>query len=97
MGSKNVINEMEGAKTAAEAAALLRELADKVESGAVSYGQASMILAGDLCVSLEIEEKAKKDKVKRSIELELEWVEHPAVAAAGGDAAEGDTAEPDVE
>ena len=79
MGSKSVIYEMEGAKTAAEAAAMLRDLADKIESGTVSYGQASMVLAGELCVSLEIEEKAKKNKVKRSIELELEWVEHPAL------------------
>lgn len=92
MGSKNVIYEMEGAKTAAEAAAMLRELADKIEAGAVSYGQAAMVLAGELWVSLEIEEKAKKDKVKRSIELELEWVEYPARLAA----AEGAAAEPDA-
>ena len=82
MGSKSVIYEMEGAKTAAEAAAMLRDLADKIESGTVSYGQGDMLVAGELTVSLEIEEKAKKDKVKRSIELELEWVEYPAPAEA---------------
>jgi amphi-Trp domain-containing protein len=96
MGSKNMIYEMEGAKTAAEAAAMLRELADKIESGTVSYGQGAMLVAGELTVSLEIEEKAKKDKVKRSIELELEWVEHPTPALAVAEDA-GNTAEPSVE
>ncbi len=96
MGSKNVIYEMEGAKTAAEAAAMLRELADKIETGTVSYGQAAMILAGELFVSLEIEEKAKKNKVKRSIELEMEWVEHPAPAPEAAEA-DAEAAEPAAE
>lgn len=96
MGSKNMIYEMEGARTAAEAAAMLRDLADKIESGTVSYGQGAMLVAGELTVSLEIEEKAKKDKIKRSIELELEWVEYPAPALAVAEDA-GNTAEPTVE
>jgi len=59
-------------------AAFLRELADKVAEGRVVLISGAEELALELpqSVVLEIkaEEEAKKNKIKRSLEVEIEWI-----------------------
>lgn len=79
MAKKNVLVKSDLHKNLADAAAFLRELADKVESGQVTLVQGSQDVVIDLpdTLSFEVEyyEQPKKHGLKKQLEIELEWTE----------------------
>ena len=79
MAKKNVLVKSDQRKNLADAAVFLRELADKVESGQVTLVQGGQDVVVDLpeTVSFELEyyEQPKKHRVKKQLEIELEWTE----------------------
>ena len=79
MAKKNVLVKSDLRKNLPDVAAFLRELADKVESGQLTLVQGEQDVKVDLpeTVSFELEfyEQAKKQGIKKQLEIELEWVE----------------------
>ena len=79
MAKKNVLVKSDLRKNLPDAAAFLRELADKVESGKVTLVQGGKDVVVDLpeTVSFELEyyEQPKKHGVKKQLEIELQWRE----------------------
>ena len=79
MAKKNVIVKSELRKTLPEVASFLRELADKVETGQVTLVQAGQDVIVEFPDSVDFEleyyEQAKKNGLKKQLEIELEWVE----------------------
>ncbi len=78
MGMEKVLFKSEEKKSAAEAAAILRTIADKVEEGKLLLKQGnsecSLSIPSSLVVEIKVEEEFKR-KMKRSLEIELEWIE----------------------
>ncbi len=78
MSVEKVLFKSEEKKSAAEAAALLRTIADKVEEGNLQLRQGdsecSLAFPSSLVVEIKVEEKVKRN-TKRSLEIELEWIE----------------------
>ena len=79
MAKKNVLVKSELRKTLPEVASFLRELADKVETGQVTLVQTGQDVTVELPDSVDFEleyyEQAKKNGLKKQLEIELEWVE----------------------
>ena len=77
MVKKTILMKSEEKLPREQVAAFLRELANKVESGTVLLQQGGNEVTLELpsAVELEIqaEEKPKKYKTKRSLEIEIEW------------------------
>lgn len=88
MSPETVLFKSEEKTGRAQAAAFLRQLADKVESGQVVLMQGGEQLTLDVPdgVTLEVkaEEEHKRQQVMRSLEVELEWAEGEQAAPAGG-------------
>jgi len=78
MGRETVLFKNEEKKSLADACALLRTLADRIESGSLTLanaaGQVALSLPGEVTVEIKVEEETKH-RTKRSLEIELEWVE----------------------
>ena len=78
MGMEKVLFKSEEKKSAAEAAAILRTIADKVEEGKLLLKQGnsecSLSIPSSLVVEIKVEEELKR-KLKRSLEIEIEWIE----------------------
>lgn len=81
MAKKIVLMSSDTQVSRADAAAFLRQLADKLESGSVSLiqGEQEVVLEIPAQVQLEIEaeEKPKKGGAKRQLEIEIEWITGP--------------------
>lgn len=78
MGRETILFKSEEKKTAAEAAAVLREVADKVEAGRIALRSATGAVELDIPAAVTLEIKAEEEagaRTKRSLELEIEWVE----------------------
>ena len=79
MAKKNVIVKSELRKTLPEVASFLRELADKIETGEVTLVQAGQDVTVEFPDSVDFEleyyEQAKKNGLKKQLEIELEWIE----------------------
>jgi len=79
MAKKNVIVKSDLRKTLPDAAAFLRELADKIETGKVTLvqGKQDVLINLPETVSFELEyyEQPKKHGLKKQLEIELEWTE----------------------
>ena len=79
MAKKNVIVKSDLRKKLPDVAVFLRELADKVETGQVTLvqgGQDVLIEIPDTVdFELEYYEQAKKQGIKKQLEIELKWVE----------------------
>ena len=77
MGREKVLFESEEKRSRTEVAAVLRALADKLETGKVVLQQGDQSLAleipGKLTLEIKAEEEAKRTKTKYSLEVELEW------------------------
>ncbi|WP_436929392.1 HVO_2922 family protein [Halosimplex halobium] len=93
--------ESERTATRAEAAAVLRGLADGVDAGAVALGEGEDALAVAVPDSFEFEVEYEREDDEVEIEVELEWApdDEPATseAVAGGDAGDTDESESDPE
>jgi len=79
MVKKNVLVKSDLRKNLPDAAAFLRELADKIETGQVTLVQGGQEVVIDLpeTISFELEyyEQPKKRGLKKQLEIELEWSE----------------------
>lgn len=79
MGVETVLFKSEERKGTGEIAAFLRQLADRVEQGSIilRQGQEELTLALPDTLTLEVkaEEEQSGKGPKRSLEIELEWME----------------------
>lgn len=77
MGRENILFKSEERKSASEVAAIIRQLADRVEQGTITLGQnenrITLEIPQNMVLELKVEEE-EKGRVKRSLEIELEWV-----------------------
>jgi len=77
MGRETVLFKSEEKKSRNEAAAILRQIADKVETGSLSLQQGNESLNLDFPQSITLEIKAEEEsgnRIKRSLEIEIEWI-----------------------
>lgn len=86
MGRETVLFKSEERKSLGEVAAVLRQVADKVEQGSISLGQGDskvvLDFPGTLTLEIKAEEEEKRHR-KRSLEIELEWAVGIEEEAAG--------------
>ena len=86
MGKEIVLFSTEEKSDRASVAAFLRQLADKVAEGRVVLisGAEELVLdlPQNLVLEIKAEEEAKKNKVKHSLEVEIEWI--PGDEGGGG-------------
>ena len=79
MAKKNVLVKSDLRKNLPEAAAGLREVADKIETGRVTLTQGGNDVVVEMpnSISFEVEyyEQPKKHGLKKQLEIELEWTE----------------------
>lgn len=87
MGIETVLFKSEEKKTAKEIADVLRLIADKVEGGTITLQQSGSEVVVDFPGSMVLEMKVEEEqgrKLKKSFEIELEWV--PGEEEQGGGA-----------
>ena len=79
MGKEIVLFESEERKDLASVVAFLHQLADKLALNQVILRQGDEEIVIDVpnnvVLELKVEEEDKKGKVKRSLEVEIEWLE----------------------
>lgn len=87
MGRETILFKSEESKSSAEAAAVLRTIADKVEAGSITLTahDSQVMLSIPPQVTLEIKAEEEEGRtLKRSLEVEIEWAEGEGEAAAAG-------------
>lgn len=88
MGRETVLFKSEEKKTSAEAAAVLRAIADKVESGRINLtspaSEIDLVIPQNVTLEIKAEEEQGSTALKRSLEVEIEWKEGEEGAASGG-------------
>ena len=85
MGIETVLFKSEEKKSAKEIADILRQIADKIESGSMTLMQSGNETILDFPQSMILEMKVEEEqgkKLKKSFEIELEWI--PGEAREGG-------------
>ena len=87
MSRETILFKSEEKKSRAEAAAVLHQIADKVSEGAITlrHGEVQVELQIPERVELEIkaeEEIGKRQTTKRSLEIEIEWIEGDQAAGS---------------
>jgi amphi-Trp domain-containing protein len=85
MGIETVLFKSEEKKSAKEIADILRQIADKIESGSMTLMQSGNETILDFPQSMILEMKVEEEegrKLKKSFEIELEWI--PGEAHEGG-------------
>ena len=85
MGIETVLFKSEEKKSAKEIAEILRQIADKIESGSMTLIQSGNETILDFPQSMILEMKVEEEqgrKLKKSFEIELEWI--PGEAQEGG-------------
>jgi amphi-Trp domain-containing protein len=79
MGKEIVLFESEERKDLAGVVAFLHQLADKLAENHVILRQGSEEIVIDVpdnvILELKVEEEDKKGKMKRTLEVEIEWIE----------------------
>ena len=79
MGKEIVLFKSEERKDLASVVAFLHQLADKLAENQVVLRQGSAEIVVDIpdnvILELKVEEEDKKGKVKRTLEVEIEWIE----------------------
>ncbi|NPV08715.1 MAG: amphi-Trp domain-containing protein [Anaerolineae bacterium] len=79
MSKEVVLFKSEERKERQSLAAFLHQLADKIAQGEVALHrgseQISLRLPGSVVLEIKVEEEAERGKPKRSLEIEIEWVE----------------------
>jgi len=88
MGREIVLFETEERRSRTEIASFLRLLADKIEAGSVTLksggNEVSLSLPQNLILETKVEEEQKKNKLKRSLEVEIEWIAGGDIESNGG-------------
>ena len=89
MGRETVLFKSEEKKSAAEAAEVLRLVADKIEAGKVTLAsggdQVELDIPGQVVLEIKAEEEiGGSGGVKRSLELEVEWTVGEDAGSGGG-------------
>ena len=78
MGKEIVLFKSEERKDLASAVAFIRQLADKLATNQVVLRQGSEEIIVDIpdnvVLELKVEEEDKKGKIKRTLEVEIEWL-----------------------
>ena len=78
MGKETILFKIEEKKSTQNVADILRDLADKLESGEVILKQGKKKVVLQIPDRVELEVKAEKEvgkkRVKKKIEFEIEWV-----------------------
>ena len=84
MGREIVLFKSEEKKTGSEISELLRRIADKIDSGSLTLKQGSeevvVAFPDQMVLELKVEEEQGR-KLKKSFEIELEWI--PGDASTG--------------
>lgn len=79
MGKEIVLFESEERKDLASVVTFLKQLADKLAGNQVILRQGTQEIVIDVpnnvVLELKVEEENKKGKVKRTLEVEIEWIE----------------------
>lgn len=74
-----ILFKSEEKKNLKDTAKILKQIADKIETGTVvlKKGEKEVIVEIPPKITLEIEaeEKYKKGQIKKSLEIEIEWIE----------------------
>jgi len=77
MGNEVILFKSEEKKSSSEIAAILRQVADRVEKGSMTLGQNENSITLDfprnMILEIKVEEEEKRN-IKRSLEIELEWI-----------------------
>jgi amphi-Trp domain-containing protein len=78
MGKETVLFKSEEKKAAIDVANTLRQIADKIDDGTMILKQGSeeitLEFPKNMVLELKIEEEQGKKKLKKSFEIELEWI-----------------------
>ena len=78
MGRETILFKSEEKKSAADIAGTLRLIADKIDSGTMTLkqGDSEVVLEfpGQMTLELKVEEEQGRKHLKKSFEIELEWV-----------------------
>lgn len=78
MGREIVLFKSEEKKSSAEAAAIMRAIADKIEAGSITLTGQDAEVRLDIPPSVTLEIKAEEEqgrRLKKSLEVEIEWIE----------------------
>ena len=85
MGKETILFSSEVRMARGNAAAFLRDLADKLEAGSITLQQGSnqvtVALPTDITLELKVEEEMKRKGLKKSLEVELEWMDGELASA----------------
>jgi len=88
MKTERVLFKSEERKPVNDIADFLRSLAGKIETGKVTLRQpgkeVTLQFPPDAVLEVKVEEETKRDRIKRSLEVELEWMENEEGALIGG-------------
>ena len=78
MGKETVLFKSEEKKASSDIANTLRQIADKIDDGTMILKQGSeeitLEFPKNMVLDLKIEEEQGKKKLKKSFEIELEWI-----------------------
>jgi amphi-Trp domain-containing protein len=78
MGKETVLFKNEEKKASSDVANTLRQIADKIDDGTMILKQGSeeitLEFPKNMVLELKIEEEQGKKKLKKSFEIELEWI-----------------------
>ena len=78
MGRETVLFKSEEKKASSDIANILRQIADKIDDGSMILKQGSEEITLDfpknMVLELKIEEEQGKKRLKKSFEIELEWI-----------------------
>lgn len=76
---ENTLFKSEEPKNLKETADILRQIADKIETGNVllkkGNQEVNIQIPPKVVVEIEADEKFKKGQIKKSLEIEIEWTE----------------------
>ncbi|MFO7761531.1 MAG: amphi-Trp domain-containing protein [Desulfobia sp.] len=86
MGIETVLFKSEEKKSAVEIATTLRHIADKIDSGNITLKQGSEQVTVDFPRNMVLELKVEEEqgrRLKKSLEIELEWIMDGEQAGSG--------------
>lgn len=86
MGIETILFKSEEKKSAGDIAGTLRHIADKIDSGNITLQQGSDKVTIDFPPNMVLELKVEEEqgrRLKKSLEIELEWIVGEEKGAAG--------------